>query len=89
MNEYNNMDEAMKFEAEKKKRKDGVKKSINGCPLDQLELVREIIDVVDINIVTCGECGSVVLHSLGDAEITCPYCGFFSDISDFPDFLYD
>jgi hypothetical protein len=48
-------------------------------------LKQEIINKTDINIVTCGNCGSVVFHRIGCKEITCPDCGFSSEPCDFPD----
>ena len=56
--------------------------------LEQIGLKDEIINKSDINIVTCGNCGAVVLHRLTDEEIKCPYCGFESEPCDFPDFLH-
>ena len=40
------------------------------------------------NVVTCGDCGHVLLHDTGQEELTCPYCGFEDDISSFPDLFY-
>lgn len=37
------------------------------------------------NVVTCGNCGSIRLHHTGVQELDCEYCGFVSDICDFPD----
>lgn len=51
----------------------------------QSELKQEIINRTNINIVTCGNCGSVVLHKIPCKEITCHGCGFSSDPCDFPD----
>ena len=54
----------------------------------QLELANIIATKANINIVTCGSCGSVILHEIGDTEITCHDCGFRSDSSDFPDLFH-
>lgn len=51
----------------------------------QLNLKQEIIDGWGINIVTCGECGSTILHEVCYKEITCHSCGFTSEPCDFPD----
>lgn len=51
----------------------------------QYELAQEVINKTDINIVTCGQCGSVNLHRLEDTEITCADCGLESEPCDFPD----
>jgi len=42
----------------------------------------------NINIVTCGECGDVLLHSTEASEIECPHCGFTSEPCDFPDLFH-
>ena len=54
----------------------------------QLEMQLEIVAKTGINIVTCGNCGSVVLHEISDEVITCPDCRFESDPCDFPDLNY-
>lgn len=51
----------------------------------QNELQQEIIDKTGINIVTCGNCGSVLLHYIDDEFIQCPDCKFASEPCDFPD----
>lgn len=51
----------------------------------QSQLKQEIINKTNINIVTCGNCGSVVFHKIGCEEITCPDCGFSSEPCNFPD----
>lgn len=55
---------------------------------NQYDLFREI-NAADINIVTCGNCGSVILHRIEPdiEELTCPYCGYESEPCDFPDFI--
>lgn len=39
------------------------------------------------NVTTCGDCGGVKLHEIPvkSGELKCDYCGFESDICDFPD----
>lgn len=54
----------------------------------QFELQREIVKSLGINVVTCGDCGSVLLHEVCYEEITCPDCGFTSDPCNFPDLNY-
>lgn len=56
--------------------------------LVQYKLQQEIINTLSINIVTCGNCGSVLLHRLSDADIECPDCGYESEACDFPDLNY-
>ena len=55
----------------------------------QNELQQEIINLTGINIVTCGNCGSVVLHYIDDEFIQCPDCKFASEPCDFPDLNYE
>jgi hypothetical protein len=54
----------------------------------QLELQQEIVKASGINIVTCGNCGSVVLHEVDQEQIECPDCAFEGDPCDFPDLNY-
>lgn len=54
----------------------------------QLELQIEIVEKTGINIVTCGNCGDVILHRIQDEEIDCPYCGHNGDPCNFPDLNY-
>jgi len=54
----------------------------------QLELQNEIIRETNINIVTCPNCGSTVLHRQGIETLTCPDCGFDGEPYDFPDLNY-
>jgi hypothetical protein len=53
---------------------------------NQKELMKIVIDS-GVNIVTCGQCGDVLLHRLSDEEVTCPLCDFTSDPCDFPDLI--
>ena len=53
--------------------------------LEQYDLAQEVIAKSGINIVTCGNCGSVNLHRLGEEEISCVDCGFESEPCEFPD----
>jgi hypothetical protein len=73
------------------------KKTIREKLLEQIDLVEELQYIAKINIVNCGNCGSVLLHKIvplkmdrpaEDYDITCPYCDFTSEPCDFPDFLY-
>jgi len=54
----------------------------------QLDLQIEVARKTSINIVTCGECGSTLLHRQSDETIACPDCGFSSEPCDFPDLNY-
>ena len=76
----NKLEQDLKDLKEEKKRKKRYDK--------QYELMQKITNDCNINIVTCGYCGSVLLHDMGDETITCPQCGMTSDPSDFPDFYY-
>lgn len=50
----------------------------------QYEISQEIVNN-GYNIVTCGHCGSVVVHDINVEDLECPHCAFKSDICDFPD----
>lgn len=54
---------------------------------NQIRLQKEIQNA-GYNIVTCGNCGSILLHKLGDDKINC-FCGGEMDLSDCPDYWYE
>jgi hypothetical protein len=57
--------------------------------ISQLELMAEIRAKANINIVTCGNCGSVILHETDlEGTITCYDCKSEMDLSDCPDLFY-
>jgi hypothetical protein len=55
----------------------------------QFELMTDVLELANVNIVTCGTCGDVLLHKRNAEEITCPHCDFTSEPCDFPDFIYE
>ncbi len=56
--------------------------------LKQIKLQEKIQRDAGVNIVTCGNCGSVVLHELNAIKIDCPYCNVKMNVCDCPDYLY-
>lgn len=54
----------------------------------QYALSQVVVEKANINIVTCGSCGSVMLHSCDAEKIECPHCGFSSEPCDFPDLYH-
>jgi predicted metal-binding protein len=58
---------------------------------EQFELFNEMVQKSNINVVTCGNCGAIVLHKVvplssnENADIECHDCGFISDPCNFPD----
>lgn len=55
----------------------------------QRKLFFKLVKSSNINIVTCGNCGDVVLHKIKHKfDIHCPHCLLASDRCDFPDFYY-
>lgn len=55
----------------------------------QIELQGRVNAMASINIVTCGNCGSVLLHDRMDSEIECACCKSVMDLSDCPDLWYE
>jgi len=55
--------------------------------LIQIDLQNKAIEA-GVNIVTCGDCGDVLLVSADAEEVECPHCGFKADQCDFPDLFY-
>jgi hypothetical protein len=57
--------------------------------IKQIELQNRVLALASINIVTCGNCGSVLLHDRMDDEIECACCKSVMDLSDCPDLWYE
>ena len=55
----------------------------------QIELQNRVIALANINIVTCGHCGSVLLHELNDELIECASCKHELEQCDCPDLWYN
>ena len=55
----------------------------------QIELQNRVIELANVNIVTCGNCGSVLLHELSDKPINCACCDSTLDQCDCPDLWYN
>ena len=54
---------------------------------EQIELQFQI-QSAGFNIVTCGNCGSILLHETKAESIEC-FCGSDMDLSDCPDYWYE
>lgn len=50
--------------------------------------LQEEIQSAGVNLVTCGNCGSILLHDLKDETIEC-FCGSEMDLHDCPDYWYE
>jgi len=50
--------------------------------------LQEKIQSAGFNIVTCGNCDSIILHEVGDETIEC-FCGEEMALSDCPDYWYE
>jgi hypothetical protein len=55
----------------------------------QIELQNRVIALANINIVTCGNCGCVLLHELNDKPIECASCKHELEQCDCPDLWYE
>lgn len=49
--------------------------------------LQEQLQNAGYNIVTCGNCGTVLIHELGKGKVNC-FCGQKMDLSDCPDLYY-
>ncbi|MFW6311705.1 MAG: hypothetical protein ACOC1K_05665 [Nanoarchaeota archaeon] len=56
---------------------------------EQRKKADDIIEKLNYNIVTCGNCGSINIVDLKKAWYNCYACGYVSDPCDFPDLFYD
>ena len=64
-------------------------KSKRNLVIEQIELMNHIRTYANINIVTCGHCGSVILHHTDlEGTLTCYDCKSEMDLSDCPDLFY-
>ena len=50
--------------------------------------LQDEIQKAGFNIVTCGNCGCVLIHEIGDTEIEC-LCGVEMSLSECPDLWYE
>lgn len=60
----------------------------NEKQLNQYDLSQEIVKNAEINIVSCGNCGDVLLHRIDNVDIECPNCKYIGEPCDFPDLFY-
>jgi hypothetical protein len=57
---------------------------------NQYKLAQEILQKTGINIVSCGNCGAILLHRAGVEVLNCLYCEIGeTDICDNPDLFVD
>lgn len=57
--------------------------------LNQIALQNQMVLDAKVNLVTCGSCGSVMLHEINQEEIECAFCDFKSEPCNFPDYFYN
>ncbi len=55
---------------------------------NQIKLFRKI-QSNGLNIVTCGNCGTTIIHEMGDEKIDCFGCKRQMSSSDCPDYWYE
>ena len=55
---------------------------------DQVTLSESIARELNICLVTCIDCGLVLLIDMTDEESTCPHCGTTDEGSAFPDLFF-
>ena len=55
----------------------------------QIELQKKIQDLANVNIVTCGNCGQIILHERNEGDIECFECGEVMEQCDCPDLWYN
>ena len=56
---------------------------------EQLDLQHKIQEIANVNVVTCGNCGTVIFHDRDKTNITCFSCDKAMDVSDCPDYFYE
>jgi len=55
----------------------------------QIDLQLRMQSLANVNLVTCGHCGSILLHDRKDETIECFGCEKTLDVSDCPDYWYE
>lgn len=55
----------------------------------QIDLAKRVVSACGVSVVTCGHCGTVLLHDLNEAEVHCFGCNQEQDASDCPDLFYE
>jgi Zn-finger protein len=55
--------------------------------IEQIKLQQKIKQATGINIVSCGNCGTTLLHEKNATEIKC-FCGINMNLSYCPDLYY-
>lgn len=67
-----------------------VTKTKRELAIEQIELMEVIRDKANINMVTCGNCGTILLHKRSsEGLVECFGCMREMDQSDCPDYWYD
>jgi hypothetical protein len=56
--------------------------------IEQIKLMDDIRKETNINIVTCGNCGTIVLHKMDEENIKCFGCMNVMNVCDCPDYWY-
>lgn len=64
-------------------------KSERDMAIDQIRLQEKVQKLANVNIVTCGNCGTVLLHEMNEDDIECFNCRRVMEQSDCPDFWYE
>jgi len=54
----------------------------------QIELAEKVKSLSGIGIVSCCNCGSIILHDIKIDDVECPYCDKKVNLSDCEDYLY-
>lgn len=57
-------------------------------PTTQEDMLKFIQDQLNMNVVTCGLCGDVLIIHTTDDKIECPHCTLTKEQCDYPDLFY-
>lgn len=55
---------------------------------NQYDILQEI-QHCGYNVVTCGNCGDVVLIELKEGDVQCPHCDYVGGQCDYPDLYHE
>lgn len=63
-------------------------KTVREKVIEQIRLQEKMQSLAKVNLVTCGNCGTTLLHDMNKDKIDCFACGDMLDQSDCPDYWY-
>ena len=64
-------------------------KTVREKVIEQIRLQEKMQKLSGVNLLTCGNCGTILLHDIKENQVDCFACGNMIDQSDCPDYWYN